>query len=273
MSKFFDKFPLIDYPGLGFVRDFTPNVTLKGVDQVEPYKQAPGTRPDAIASRYYGDPVLEWLLYQANDIDNPRDLICLTDDQFNEKIRREYGSLEAAEKLTDRWRHNWRDDLGSNLTPAEYDSLAADVRPLFDVQRDFNGNVTGYVRKKADITKNTNLIYRVAVADSSSLTAGQVVEFADGPTVNGRGQIATIVDNDVFVHHIVDAAEGTSLGGVEVEEIILTATNISATQAPFYERVSVLQHLRELNDARQDVKVVDKRLTGVLERQLSEAFE
>lgn len=276
MSKFLDHFPTIDYPGLGRIKDITAGIRLSGVQQTVPYQQPAGLRPDVIATKYYGDPVMEWLLFLANEVDNPRDLIYLTEQQFTDMIIRKYQSVERAQKLTKFYRHNWRDVTTSSLSVVQYDSLPAEVRPLFDVKRDYKGDISGYVRKQVDVTRSTNLIYQVEVEDASSLSQGEPVTFEITGAQNGRGVISIIDGNTVFVEHITDDAVGTELtdgtNTVAIVSIALATENITAAEAPYYERISMYDFLYELNELRREMVVIDKRQTQQLERQLEQAF-
>lgn len=276
MSKFLDLFPTIDYPGFGRVRDITVGLKLQQTGDTIPYTQPAGIRPDAIASKYYGDPVKEWLLFLVNDIDDPRDLVYLTEDQFSRMIVRQYGSVERAQKLTKHYKHNWRDVTESSLTQQEFDSLPAAVQPLFDVTRDYRGEISGYVRKQVDVIRNTNITYKVTVAQQT-LSVGEPVSFAVGSTVNGTGEVTMINGNDVFVSNVINSAQGTSLtDGTNVdaiESIELVSTNIAPEEVPYFTRVSVYDFLYDLNEQKRSIQVIDKRIAGEVQRQLEQAFD
>ena len=74
------------------VRDIIKNKTAIYFD----YVVKDSDRPDIIASKYYDDPTLDWIIFLVNDIVDPYYDWPLNDEGFDSYMRTLYGSTAAA---------------------------------------------------------------------------------------------------------------------------------------------------------------------------------
>ena len=59
-----------------------------------------GERPDIVATQYYGDQTLDWLVLLVNEIHDPYFQWVMSYEQFNSYLRHKYGSVEYALSTT-----------------------------------------------------------------------------------------------------------------------------------------------------------------------------
>ena len=99
-KAYFRHFPIIEY-GTKIARNIIARPRLKESILNNPlafykYVVENDFRPDQVASNYYDDPEMVWLVFLANDIVDPYHQWPLTNSQFNESMKAKYGSLETA---------------------------------------------------------------------------------------------------------------------------------------------------------------------------------
>ena len=99
-KAYFRHFPIIQY-GTKIARNIIARPRLKEQILNNPlsfydYVIEHDQRPDQVASNYYEDPELVWLIFLANDIVDPYYQWPLTQSQFYDHLKEKYGSLEEA---------------------------------------------------------------------------------------------------------------------------------------------------------------------------------
>ena len=103
---YFNNFPDVQYNLLGNRNITAKNITkrykikenvLSNVYVLYDYDVKEGERADVIAEKYYGDATLDWLIYLTNQIIDPHFDWHLTYKEFNEFIKKKYGSIEYAQ--------------------------------------------------------------------------------------------------------------------------------------------------------------------------------
>lgn len=114
MSKYFRFFPTVqhDLQNEGqkvlltnILRRFRVQPSLKDNSKVyHTYNIQAGDRPDTIAHKYYGDSGYYWLVLLFNEIHDPIFGWPLFNQEFDDYIKGKYGSIPAAQGLTDHYR-------------------------------------------------------------------------------------------------------------------------------------------------------------------------
>lgn len=99
--RYFKQFPEIEYNKYT-VKNIFNGVKIEDVVKNSsaayyPYTVVDGQQPWMIAADYYGDPNLVWLIYLANNIIDPYYDWHLDTVHFEEYIKKEYGSIAAAQ--------------------------------------------------------------------------------------------------------------------------------------------------------------------------------
>jgi hypothetical protein len=118
---YFKRFPKINYNNHEVVNILT---RVKLLDTVKdnttiflPYTIEEGERPDMVADFYYDDPRYNWLVLLSNQVIDPYYEWPLTTFQFQEFIKKKYGSLAGAQSQILHYKHNSKD---IKITPDTY---------------------------------------------------------------------------------------------------------------------------------------------------------
>ena len=104
---YFENFPRVDYATLGSSIVNATDITkrFKFIDKVltnkyimYSYIVKEHERPDMIAHKYYGDSTLDWMIFLINKLLDPYFEWPLTNYEFNQYIKKKYGSLETPQQ-------------------------------------------------------------------------------------------------------------------------------------------------------------------------------
>lgn len=95
MSKYFEKFPIINYEGK-LVRDITRRSSFSKEVSQNPLLHLPftikeGQRPEDVADFYYGSTDYTWLVYHSNNIMDPYHEWPKSEADFNNYLIDKYG--------------------------------------------------------------------------------------------------------------------------------------------------------------------------------------
>lgn len=275
-TRFFDKFPIIEYDGKALVNLMQRvDIAYKFRDyhsEFYAYTMEKGETVDQVAFNYYDDVNYDWLIYLANDIIDPYYDIHLDDDTFERYIKNKYGSVERAVKTTKYFRSNWRAD-DRVLNQSGYDALDSDVKKHWiPIQNDYK--VYGYERSKEDFIVTTNKIIDLSFTEESSNTfvKGERVSI-DG---NNYGEVAWANTTAVTLQHIVGSFVDTVDYEVtgDVSEITVTIDQgslyehsssdengnnrlLKDVEVSYYSALSAYDYEQELNDSKRDIYLVN----------------
>jgi|AACY02.16.fsa_nt_gi Base plate wedge protein 53. len=94
MTKYFEKFPLVEYNGKQ-IRDISRRINFLRKSVESPYVFLPytieeGDRPEDVAYYYYGSTDYTWLVYLSNNIIDPYNDWPLSEDDFNNYLIKKY---------------------------------------------------------------------------------------------------------------------------------------------------------------------------------------
>ena len=143
-KAYFRHFPIIEY-GSKVARNIIARPRLKESILNNPlafykYVITDDQRPDQVASRYYEDAELVWLVFLANDIVDPYHQWPLTQSQFDDLMAEKYGSLSEARskilhyKQVDPAKNN--EPTGTTISKETYDlHIAGTVATLAGVTK------------------------------------------------------------------------------------------------------------------------------------------
>lgn len=276
MSEFFKYFPSVSYSKFGRVKDITARVGISNKDNAKllRYNQTAARRADVLADLYYDDPAKDWLVYYSNDVIDPINDLYQNETSLNDIISTRFGSIETASCTKRHWINNWRED-DSQLTTVVYESLPPSTKQLYNPVLDYRGTATGFVRKKIDTIKHTS-IYATFELPNNVLVVGDLVEFVNGSTQLGTGEIYNVIGNFVTVYHIEDQYATSFLRkrGTTVNYSILGTSNIiqciSLLEAAYYSSESEYEYAVRINGDRRKIHLIDKRFSDSVVSQLKE---
>jgi hypothetical protein len=238
--------PTISYNGVFGVSDITTPINVPSNVEIVQTTQGERTRADVVADRIYGDDRLDYMIWLANDTIDPVTFPVLSQSQFDQLIIKQFGSVENAQNTIVYWQNNWKNDQ-SNITPAAYNSLPKEIRQLYDIQKNYRGDVSGYTRKPINLRKSTSQIVTI-VTPNSNLKANSFVSFFTGVTRIGSGRVKVVTSSSVIVEDIVGNSQGTTVTDGTNSSPINSSTVFNVilpTEVPYYSPVTAYDLLLE----------------------------
>lgn len=257
MSKYFDRFPVVNYDGkvaknLLTKVDFS-NATRKDIFAKFDYVLDDNTsRPDLLSYVTYNTPQYDWLIYLTNQVIDPYHGYYKKEEEFELFIEAKYYSQRNARDEIAFYRNNWAADR-RELTPFVYDNLDESVKKYWSPKLNNTNQVTSYMRLQEDWIVSTNKVLKVTVLDSEWIPD-------TGPVKQGDTKI-NIVDvdhetNTLTVNHV----QGTLVEGpfldTEITNIELLYQNISEEEAAYWEPVSHYDNEAEKNELRRYISLL-----------------
>lgn len=284
LYNFFSKMGTISYNNELVTNILTSvkfkDIVLKNNVNFYPYVVKEGERPDSIAYHYYEDERYAWLVLLSNSIMDPYFEWPLSLGEFNEFLKKKYGSVETAISTIAFYRVNWYKD-DSIISTAAYESLTTARKKYWSPIVGFNGVVTSYERKKDDTIVDTNKIVEVNVNNTTSLTIGGRVKQKTSGTLSATGTVRAIKTTSIVVNNITGEFSPTagSIGSLlnEDETVSKTVTSTSVISSPipadelvYWEAVSSYDYENELNESRKTIKLIDRQYLSQIEDEMVE---
>lgn len=274
MEKYFDKFPLITYAN-SVVVDITKRVKVLDRVSSNPYAFYPfdignSERADSLSFRYYDDSFMSWLLYISNDIVDPYYEWYLTQDELEEYITKQYGSLSDSKLKVKHYRNDWEN--AEPISVSAYNALNDEQKHYWQAEYR-NGAVYRYNRKKEDFKASTNKIVSYAVSNTS-FTADEICDIVFSTGVAGRAQVIQSSNNNLYVQHITGNYDETvtansyvygRTSGVNtaITEVSSVTNCISSSVLSYYTPITYYDYEYEKNEFNRTIRVIDKDLKYV----------
>jgi hypothetical protein len=298
MAEYFSALPTIFYNGQQS-KDLLARVKLSNdvkndVLSFYPYTiiDADG-RHDTLSNRYYGSSSYSWLIYLANDTVDPYFDLGLDLREFEQHITKKYGSLAVAQEKIAFYRTNWELIEESTITSEEYEALDPSRKKFYVHVDDIYGSITRYQRKREDVIVSTNRIYQIEIENSTG-TFKENERVSVQSSLSNYGYVTFANSSVVTLQHINGAFQAsnnsttyTLLGketqhtatirladeALEFNPVHLVFENIpSGEEAAFWMSVSLYDYESELNSAKRNIQLVDKRYRSKMEEDLKKAF-
>ena len=139
--EYFKNFPRIEY-NTKICRNIISRPRLKESILSNPlsfynYVIEDDMRPDQVASAYYNDPELMWLIFLANDIIDPYHQWPLSYSQFIENLKNKYGTVEVAKSTILHYEHRTK---GTIISKDTYDLHTATTVVIRDLTNAINSS-------------------------------------------------------------------------------------------------------------------------------------
>jgi hypothetical protein len=268
MSRYFSRFPLVDYNGVPAKNilarvDFTDEAKRDIYSNFDYVIQDDLIRPDFLSYTYYDSSQYDWMIYLSNNVVDPYYDYYLSVDDFNNYIIGKYGTLASAREKTMFYRNDWAAD-DSLITESVYDSLDASIKKYWKPRLGANNKIAGYERLKVDWIVSTNKVLElVLTVDVTSFNIGDIIS---QESTDAKAVIVSIDTsrNSVIVQHVeedfeVDVAEG-------LQEINVLKVNIPALESAFWSRVSAYDYEQEKNELKRYVNLIKKSYLPEVEK-------
>lgn len=277
MYEFIGRFPVIKYSNQNvnniLVKIALDRIIKKFNTVFYPYVVKEGERPDIIAADYYGDSRYDWLIYLANNIIDPYYQWPLTSDEFSSFILKKYGSVDQASQEIAFWRNNWYGD-DSILSSVLYEALPSYSKKYWTPSSTYSSTSVSYVRKKIDLSLETNKIINLTTTSNNITTTGtNIYQYTSG-VLTGRGFIMENSDNTLVVKDVIGSFVANTVYLSDntlsdtVSEVTTIATSIDSNEAVYWEYVTKLDYEEELNEGRKHIQIIDKRYLSNIESEL-----
>lgn len=242
-----------------------------------PYQIKPGERPDTIASNYYGDPGLDWIVYFSNKMQDPYFEWPLEQNDFNQVLINKFGTVEEAQSTIAFFRVNWYND-DSVLSPAAYQALSAPLKKYWKPVYGLNNAILSYERKELDLIVETNKTVNLVCTTSGDFEIGErIIQRDDNSVIVASGVVSYATRTLIVVTKVVGQfITNKWIRGLKSDqtadctEVIIANRAIPDEEIAYWEPVSFYQYEDELNTSRRSIYLIDKRYTNALEKQMRE---
>lgn len=282
--RYFDKFPIINYNGFN-VRDVTVSAKLINKYASFPYVYDPYVldaeqRPDQVAYQIHDDQHMSWLIWYANKVVDPYYDWYLPEEEFNNFLKKKYGSVPYTHKKILFFRTNWYED-NREISPTEFNAMFGEYtaphsyywKPNLDPN---NGRLISYTRREKDSVVNTNKIARIRTT-SNSFKTGDLLEIRLNGLVKGSAEVARAdsdlptvnnilgeIGKDYTLNVLGNTASNCTItefaASYNPSEEIWTRVNIPDEEYVYWSPVTVYDVENEKNESRKTIKVVDGTL-------------
>lgn len=291
-TRYFQKFNLTDYDGQTAInlmkRVAFTDKAKQFITNFYEYTLSRDETASHVAFNYYDDPDYDWLIYHVNEIVDPQYDLPLNDFQFDNFIKKKYGSFREAQRRILYYQNNWRNDdrilstsayqaLGGNFSGDGTDPDSIAIRKKYWEQITNAFSVIGYQRRKEDIRYSTNKIESINFASNSSqpLQVGEIIT-RDSDT---RATVAWSNTSSCVIQHITgdfsantdynvtsDLTEQTiSLDGTT---LTLLRQVIPSSEEVYFSQVTAYDNELELNEKKRDIYLADTANKQDLNQQL-----
>jgi hypothetical protein len=288
--NYFNKFPLINYNGHTAVNLLTRAQLSKSTKSDKtvfyPYTIRDYDRADNLSENYYDSPDYSWLIWMTNDMIDPYYDYPLSDDDFEAYVKDKYGSIAEANRKIKYYRTKWVNDEGV-ISPAQFESLDSRYKKYHDPVVDMDYGITGYKRRKADVTVNTNKVLQITLTNrtgefvkgeeiykqSNSAVYSECVHPVNYPVPEGQ-------DAHIGLQHLVgtfvfgDIMVGKTSGATATVGTVTTiAETLATTEADYWESVSCYDFEYEINQKKKEIKLLDGRYRNQVESELQRVMD
>ena len=257
MSRYFTRFPLIDYNGVPAKNilarvDFTDQ-TKKDIYANFDYVLQEGTsRQDILSFNYYNSAQYDWLINLTNNVVDPYHDYYMSTGDFKNYINGKYDSISSARTKILFYRNDWAPDE-SLISETVYENLQPNIKKYWKPKLNNTNQIVGYERVKEDWTVSTNRIVQLTVnVNISEYNIGDII-LQENTDAEG-----TLVTKDVdasvlIVQHISGAfvEETTGIVGVEILK-----ENIPVTEESFWAAVDAYEYEEEQNELKRYISLI-----------------
>ena len=279
MTEFyFSRMPIIEYGDdqLQCV-DITKNVALNQNIAGRPVLFYPheiqhNMRPDVLAYGYYDDSYLEWIIFLANGILDPYYDWYLSDDEFNEFIKKKYGSIEESQQKVRHYAINWPDDTKEISVSHYQDILPEALKKYYTAHFGKGTKILHYRRRPEDWIINTNQLVRLEITlnGNTSFSNGErvLVKNAATTAIVGNGEVIIANSSVVKIQHITgNTSANQTLTGLSsnafanvINQDILDKV-IPDEEFVYWSPTYYYDWERERNENNKNIYLIDSRFT------------
>jgi len=272
MTKYFSRFPLVDYNGTPAKNilarvDFTDQTKKDIYVNFDYVLQDGSTRPDVLSFNYYNSAQYDWLIYMTNNIIDPYHDYYKSQEDFKSYIVGKYGSANVARSKILFYRNDWAPDE-SLISETVYNSLPITIMKYWRPKLNSTNQIIGYERVKDDWIVSTNRIVQLTVtANISGFNVGDIISQS---SVNASG---TLVSKDVDAGIlIVQHVEGnfTVSTADKITAMTILKENIPTAEVAFWTPVYAYDYEEEQNELKKYISMIKSSYVPDVEKSFIE---
>ena len=257
MSRYFTRFPLVDYNGVPAKNilarvDFTDQ-TKKDIYANFDYVLQEGTsRQDILSFNYYNSAQYDWLINLTNNVVDPYHDYYMSASDFKNYINGKYDSISSARTKILFYRNDWAPDE-SLISETIYENLQPNIKKYWKPKLNNTNQIVGYERVKEDWTVSTNRIVQLTVnVNISEYNIGDII-LQENTDAKGTLVTKDVDANVLIVQHISGAfvEETTGIIGVEILK-----ENIPVTEESFWAAVDAYEYEEEQNELKRYISLI-----------------
>jgi Base plate wedge protein 53 len=265
MSRYFNRFPLVDYDGVPAKNilarvDFTDQTKKDIYSNFDYVLQEGLSRPDILSFNYYNSSQYDWLIYLSNNIVDPYHDYYMSDDDFRNYIIGKYGSSDIARNRILYYRNDWSADE-SLISEYVYDNLDSAIKKYWKPKLNTTNQIVGYERVKEDWIASTNRIVELTVdADISAFAVGDIIRQNDAEgTLVSKDE----VNNILTVQHVSGVFTEDVTG---ITKVSIIKENITPVEEVFWAPVSAYSEEEEKNELKRYITLIKSSYLSDIEK-------
>lgn len=265
MSRYFSRFPLVDYNGAPSKNilarvDFTDQTKKDIYSSFDYVIQEGASRPDILSFNYYNSSQYDWLIHLSNNVVDPYHDYYMSELDFKNFIVGKYGSAEVARNKILFYRNDWAPDE-SLIGESVYEALQSNIKKYWKPRINTANQIVGYERVKEDWTVSTNRIVQLTVdIDISAFSVGDIIKQndAEGTLVSKDANTGILIVQHVSGSFVEDT---TGIIGVDVLK-----ENISLAEEPFWAPVYAYDYEEEQNELKRYITMIKSSYLSDVEK-------
>jgi len=269
MSKYFDKFPIIDYNGqiarniLAKV-DFTEKSKRNIYSEFDYVLTEDAGRSDLLSDATYNSPHYDWLIHITNDMIDPYYDYMMTERKFNLHIIAKYGSYANAQSQILFYRNNWAPDDGQ-VSESIYDGLDNNIQKYYKPIVNISNVIAGYERIKEDWIISTNKITDLYVANTEDYNNGDRITQS---STSAKGTVIRTNANSgiITIQHVDGTFAVGVLGNTTIANTITIQQSIPDEEASFWAPVTAYDQEAEDNEVKKYISLISPNFLPDIEK-------
>lgn len=272
MTKYFSRFPLVDYDGTPAKNilarvDFTDQSKKDIYVNFDYVLQDGSTRPDVLSFNYYNSAQYDWLIYMTNNVVDPYHDYYKSQEDFKSYIVGKYGSADIARSKILFYRNDWAADE-SMISETIYNGLSSDIKKYWKPKLNSTNQIIGYDRVKDDWIVSTNRIVELTVTvDISSFNPGDII--SQSSTDASGVLVSKDVDTGLLIVQHVEGAFAVSTAD-HISSVKIIKENISTTEAGFWAPVYAYDYEEEQNELKKYISMIKSSYVPDVEKSFIE---
>lgn len=258
MTKYFSRFPLVDYNGTPAKNilarvDFTDQTKKDIYANFDYVLQDGTTRPDILSFNYYNSAQYDWLIYMTNNIVDPYHDYYKSPEDFKNYIVGKYRSIDIAQNKILFYRNDWAPDE-SLISETVYNNLSINIMKYWKPKLNITNQIIGYERVKDDWVVSTNRIVQLTV--SADISEYNVDDIISQSSVSASGTLVSKdVDAGILIVQHVEGNFAVSTAD-KITAVNILKENIDPLETPFWAPVYAYDYEEEQNELKRYISMI-----------------